>query len=85
MLNSEFRTLARNENVPGQYLIVFDLDVNLDNVDILEDEGCIVDTVNRRISPKLLIGILTKDGEDSWVEPDRQLNVDEVKNFTRVG
>lgn len=85
MLNSKFRTLARNENVPGQYLIVFDPNVNLDNVDILKDKGCIVDTVNRRISPKLLIGVLTKDGEDSWVEPDKQLDVDEVKSFKHIG
>ncbi len=75
------KTFAQNENA---YILTNEHGVTLDNVDIIKHKGCIVDMEREIISPELPIGVLTKYDAPDWVEPDRQIKPEEIKDFRQL-
>lgn len=80
-INDKTKTFAQNEEL---YILTNEEDLTFDNLDILKHKGCMVNIIMKTISPWLPIGVLTKSIPD-WVEPDKQLDIDEVKKFQHVG
>lgn len=80
-LNDKTQTFAQNEEL---YILTNEKDLTFDNLDILKHKGCLVNVTMKTISPWLPIGVLTKS-IPNWVEPDKQLDIGEVKNFTPIG
>lgn len=75
------KTFAQNENT---YILTNEQNLTFDNVDIMKHTGCIVNIERKTISPELPIGVLTKYDAPDWVEPDRQINVEEIKDFKQL-
>lgn len=76
-INKKTITFAQNGDM---YLLSNRQDITLDNVDIINDKGWLVNMFTECISPYLSISVLTKQDAE-WGLPDRQIDVEEIKHF----
>ena len=79
-ITKDTRTFAQNED---DYILTNEKNLTFDNVDIIKHKGSIANVERKTLSPELPIGVLTKYSAD-WVEPDRQLTPEELKDFKQL-